>query len=119
MTRLRLLVVAVFVGLMVGVLATSVGPTPPATAANGIEAFELATPGPLGPISVIGDSVLVGAAIEPSLPANLAAAGWGPIRFRAGLGYTAGNFQPAGSQFSVVNWIRTWRAQGGIPSTWW
>ncbi len=107
---------------MVAALATGVAavssplsPAAPAGAARGEEAFDLRTPGPLGPITVIGDSVLVGAAIEPSLPANLAAQGWGPIRFRAGLGYTAGNFQPAGSTFSVANWIRWWRAEGWDP----
>lgn len=82
---------------------------------RGEAAFEVRAPGPLGPISVIGDSVLVGAAIEPSLATNLAEHGWGPIRFRAGLGYTAGNFQPANSTFSVVNWIRWWRAEGWDP----
>ncbi len=83
-----------------------------AEAAGGEESIQISAPGPLGAISVIGDSVLVGAAIEPSLPTNLAAAGWGPIRFRAGLGYSAGNFQPGGSRFSVTNWIKWWRAEG-------
>ena len=86
--------------------------TPAANAAGGEAAFQIDTPGPLGAISVIGDSVLVGAAIEPSLPTQLAAQGWGPIRFRAGLGYTAGNFQPGGSRFSVANWLTWWRAEG-------
>ena len=99
----------VLVGLVV---VAPVGPASTADAAGGEEAFQIDAAGPLGPISVIGDSVLVGAAIEPSLPANLAAAGWGPVRFRAGLGYTAGNFQPGGSRFSVVNWINWWRAEG-------
>lgn len=72
----------------------------------------ITSPGPLGPITVLGDSVLVGAAIEPSLPTLLAAEGWGPIRFRAGLGYTAGNYQPSGSRFSVANWVTWWRAAG-------
>ena len=46
------------------------------------------------------------------MPTGLAELGWGPIRFRAGLGYTAGNFQPSGSTFSVANWIDWWRAEG-------
>lgn len=82
------------------------------SAASGEAVIRIDTPGPLGAISVIGDSVLVGAAIEPSLPTGLAELGWGPIRFRAGLGYTAGNFQPSGSTFSVANWIDWWRAEG-------
>jgi len=88
------------------------GPTGPVEAAGGEELRQIDSAGPLGAISVIGDSVLVGAAIDPSLPTNLAALGWGPIRFRAGLGYTAGNFQPGGSRFSVANWIDWWRAEG-------
>ncbi len=72
----------------------------------------LPTSGPLGAISVVGDSVLMGAAIQPSLPTVLAANGWGPIRFLAGCGFTAGNYLPAGSRFSVANWIAGWRAAG-------
>lgn len=98
--------------LIVATVAAPLGPVAPAVALGGEEAFEISTPGPLGAISVIGDSVLVGAALEPSLPSNLAAAGWGPVRFRAGLGYTAGNFQPGGSRFSVANWVNWWRAEG-------
>ena len=41
----------------------------------------VATPGPLGPVTVIGDSVLVGASYEPSLPTLLAERGWGPITY--------------------------------------
>lgn len=74
--------------------------------------IDITTPGPLGPMTIIGDSVLVGAAYEPSLPTVLAQQGWGPIRFRAGLGYSAGRQQPKGSSFSAANWIATWRATG-------
>jgi hypothetical protein len=87
-------------------------PAPAAHAVPGIVEIVRPAAGPLGPITVIGDSVLVGASIEPSLPTHLAARGWGPIRFRAGLGYTAGNFQPAGSDFAAANWIQRWRSQG-------
>lgn len=72
----------------------------------------VAAPGPLGPISVLGDSVLMGAAIAPSLPTLLAAAGWGPVKLQAGCGMTAGNYQPAGSRFSAANWIHWWRDAG-------
>lgn len=74
--------------------------------------IDLTTPGPLGAITVIGDSVLVGASYDPSLPTLLAERGWGPVRFRADLGYSAGNFQSATSQFSAANWIRWWRDGG-------
>ncbi|CAM9445846.1 unnamed protein product, partial [Phaeothamnion confervicola] len=47
--------------------------------------------GPRGAISVIGDSVLVGSgkfsSTVQSLPELLAADGWGPISFEAGVGY--------------------------------
>ncbi len=115
------MVVAVWAGSVVvgvvgvvgaGLIGAAVLGSGSVDAAGGEESFQISAAGPLGAISVIGDSVLVGAAIEPSLPTNLAAAGWGPIRFRAGLGYSAGNFQPSGSRFSVANWIGWWRAEG-------
>ena len=75
----------------------------------------LTTPGPLGPVTLIGDSVLVGASYEPSLPTLLAERGWGPITYRAGAGFTAGNFQPAASEASAANWITWWRQAGWDP----
>ena len=56
------------------------GATAAADAASSAAAF-VATPGPLGPVTVIGDSVLVGASYEPSLPTLLAERGWGPITY--------------------------------------
>ncbi len=70
------------------------------------------TAGPLGPVTVIGDSVLVGASYEPSLPTLLSQRGWGPITYRAGAGFSAGNFQPADSEASAANWITWWRQAG-------
>lgn len=71
-------------------------------------------PGPLGAVTILGDSVLSGSGYAPStLPSMLADRGWGPIRFRAGLGYTAGNLLPASRQtFSTAYWIRLWRSEG-------
>jgi hypothetical protein len=73
------------------------------------------TPGPLGPVTVIGDSVLVGAGFySPTLPDRLQEQGWGPIRFRAGEGYSTGAFGvPA--EFEATTYIRQWRAQGWDP----
>ena len=85
--------------------------SPSATAASDSQ-IDITAAGPLGAVTVIGDSVLVGASYEPSLPTLLAQQGWGPVRFRAGLGYTAGRQQPRNSNFSAANWIRTWRAGG-------
>ncbi len=92
-------------------LCLPLAPTP-VTASSSEPQIDITAPGPLGPITVLGDSVLVGAAIEPSLPRLLAEQGWGPVRFRAGLGYSAGNYLPAGSRFSVANWITWWRTAG-------
>ena len=71
--------------------------------------IDIAAPGPLGAVSVIGDSVLLGSALwGPTLPERLAERGWGPIKFRAGEGYrTHGTGEPASTY-----WIRLWRSQG-------
>lgn len=67
---------------------------------------------PLGAITVIGDSVLLGAlSYSPTLVDTLAADGWGPIRARGGMGYSTGYFQtPEWSRSS--DWIEKWRAEG-------
>ncbi len=103
------------VGVAVLVSASGLVVLAPATPVAAISSevqIDIPTAGPLGAITVIGDSVLVGAAIEPTLAELLNRSGWGPVRYRAGLGYTAGNFQPAGSTFSVANYIKWWRAAG-------
>ena len=70
------------------------------------------TPRELGPISVIGDSVMLGSlTYSPNLVTRLAEAGFGPIRARAGLGYGTGAFAtPEWSRSSL--WIEKWRAEG-------
>lgn len=97
---------------MIAAATATLAPASPVAAIPSEGQIDIAAAGPLGPITVIGDSVLVGASIEPSLPTLLAQQGWGPVRFRAGLGYTAGNFQPSGSRFSAANWISWWRQAG-------
>jgi hypothetical protein len=87
-------------------------PAEAAGSCSQVDQISIDAPGPLGPISLFGDSVMMGAAYDPSLPALLAATGWGPVRFVAGCGFTAGNYQPSGSQFSVANWVQWWRAAG-------
>jgi hypothetical protein len=75
----------------------------------------VATPGPLGPITVIGDSVLLGSLLtSPTLADTLAGRGWGPVRMRAGEGYSTGIFNVQ-SSFRVSNWIQTWREAGWDP----
>jgi len=74
--------------------------------------------GPLGPITLLGDSVLVGSAegmSSPGLPTMLAAAGWGPVHLQAGVGYQVRN--DAKPDVSAVHWIARWRAAGWSPST--
>ena len=72
--------------------------------------IDLPNVGPLGPVSIIGDSVLLGSALySPTLPDQLVAQGWGPIRFQAGVGYKAG---PPLNSISAGWWIPTWRNEG-------
>lgn len=72
--------------------------------------ISLPSPGPLGPVTVFGDSVLLGSGLwAPTLPDQLQAMGWGPIVFRAGVGNRAG---PIGNESTAGWWIQHWRAQG-------
>lgn len=95
--------------VVVGVAAE---PAPEAEAFPGSAAIDLWTPGPLGAVSVVGDSVLSGAALtSPTLPDQLVANGWGPIRFQAIGGMSSGHFNvPFGAK--ATHWISHWRSQG-------
>jgi hypothetical protein len=71
--------------------------------------------GPLGPVTVIGDSVLMGAGLYgPTLPTRLVEQGWGPIRFQAGEGYSTGYWNVPAS-FRATTYLALWRAQGWDP----
>jgi hypothetical protein len=73
--------------------------------------------GPLGAVTVIGDSVLKGSVWSPwgtPLDAHLVSQGWGPVRVRAGVGDNTGNFGTAPTTRASY-WIETWRAQGWDP----
>ena len=89
-------------------IAVAAVPSGPAHAAP-IEIFDSRS-GPLGPVTVIGDSILMGAAFySPTLPSRLVEQGWGPVRLRAGEGYSTGQFSvqlPFRSSF----WITKWRS---------
>lgn len=66
--------------------------------------------GPLGAVTVVGDSVMLGSGLwSPTLPDQLQANGWGPVRFRAGVGDKAG---PTGATNTAGWWIETWRREG-------
>lgn len=70
----------------------------------------LSSAGPLGAVTVVGDSVLLGSGLwSPTLPDQLQAFGWGPVRFRAGVGDKAG---PTGGTNTAGWWIETWRREG-------
>ena len=72
--------------------------------------INLPAAGPLGAVTVVGDSVLLGSALwGPTLPDQLQASGWGPIRFRAAVGYRAG---PPTSSLTAGWWVNSWRASG-------
>ena len=85
-----------------------------------VQCNQIANPGPLGDISVIGDSVLLGssdALSSPSLPTLLAQAGWGPVNFLAGKGYTTGRNVGGTRPTAAAYWINRWRSEGVFPST--
>jgi hypothetical protein len=96
--------------LLVALGAGLVQPATPASAIVLARDISLPAPGPLGPVTVFGDSVLLGSALySPTLPDRLQEQGWGPILFRAGVGNRAG---PAGNATTAGYWIRAWRSQG-------
>lgn len=115
-------------GLTIGVVAVpsavvhgapALPPCPTGNRATDVSCNQHAEAGPLGGISVIGDSVLLGSAdglSTPGLPTMLAAAGWGPVHFLAGKGYTTGRNLGAGRPSTAAYWINHWRSQGWDPS---
>jgi len=97
---------------MVAGLAGPVAPTDRAAAATLAVDTLRPEPGPLGPITVVGDSVLLGSALyAPTLVDQLAASGWGPIRFRAAVGMFAGT-PGTGRTDTAAYWIERWRREG-------
>ena len=109
-TRLTALVVAL--GFVAGLL-----PSAPSSAEVLLVARDRTASGPLGPITVIGDSVLLGSVYQPWAPTlddQLLTSGWGPVKVRAGVGMSAGAFDiPAASKASY--WIQRWRSEGWDP----
>ena len=71
-------------------------------------------PGPLGGLSVLGDSVLLGSGYySPTFVDQLAGRGWGPVRFIAGVGHNTGYFGgKLATQTSYL--VEQWRAQGWL-----
>ena len=66
-----------------------------------------------GAVTVIGDSVLQGSVIfGPTIVTRLAENGWGPIRARAGVGYSTGYFTTNSVEAKSSYWIERWRQEG-------
>lgn len=108
---------SVLVGVLVVALAattlTAVSPEDGSAAVYAKETFN-PTAGPLGPITVIGDSVMLGSILySPTLSDQLVARGWGPVRARAGGGYTTGKWNTGEARASY--WINLWRQIGWDP----
>ena len=111
--RRLLRLASVFVATITIAVAVAVGPGDVVHAAP-IEITDQRS-GPLGPVTVIGDSILLGAALySPTLPSRLVEQGWGPVRMRAGEGYSTGQFGVE-MQFRSSFWINQWRAEGWDP----
>ncbi len=97
---------------LLAVAATTGGTTAQPAQAQTALAKEIFLPhqGRLGPITVLGDSVLLGSGlVSPTLPDQLAAAGWGPVRYRATVGMRAGS---AVDDNAAATWINRWRSVG-------
>ena len=106
----RPLLVALVAASLVGGVVTTLG-SAPAEAALANSSFD-PTPRTHGAVTIIGDSVLQGSFITgPTLTQRLAEQGWGPIRGRAGVGYSTGIFQTA-TEARATYWIDRWDRQG-------
>jgi hypothetical protein len=102
----------------IGALALTIAVTtvagPSATPADAALANQIgdSTTRAHGAVTVIGDSVLQGSVIfDPTIVARLAENGWGPIRARAGVGYSTGYFNTT-SEAKSSYWIERWRQEG-------
>lgn len=73
----------------------------------------IAAAGPLGPIAVFGDSVMLGSGInQPTIADRLAQQGWGPVRYVAGGGYNTGAHGGSNPSVAPAYWFSLWRSQG-------
>ncbi|MEL6890369.1 MAG: SGNH/GDSL hydrolase family protein [Actinomycetota bacterium] len=111
---------AAVLGIVVASIAAAIGwsgPNAPTADALAVRIIEIDTPGPLGPLTVFGDSVMYGSAINsPTLIDHLRAEGWGPIRFVAGAGFNTGTPHRAPDAARLTWWIDHWRSEGWEPS---
>ena len=99
------------VALLASALIAAVPADSPVEAALASEQRD-STPRVHGAVTVLGDSVLQGSFLYgPTIVDRLAEQGWGPIRGRAGVGYSTGAFSAA-TEAKVTYWLRLWRQQG-------
>jgi hypothetical protein len=81
--------------------------------------FDQGPPGTLGSVTFLGDSVGIGAGrFAPSLPDQLLAHGWGPVRFHAVDGGRTGYPPNWPDYFNAVPLIDEWQADGWDSDTW-
>ena len=112
---LAVAVAALAVGVIV---AGAVVDDAPRLDAQNFQELRSDRPGPLGPIGIFGDSVMLGSGItRPTIVDRLAALGWGPIRYVAAVGYNTGA-HGGNSTTHASYWIDRWRAEGFDPSNW-
>ncbi len=99
--------------------AGALPPCPSGFRPTDLQCNQYSDAGPLGGITVIGDSVLIGSSdglSSPGLPNMLATAGWGPVNFLATKGLTTGRNLGAGRSTTAAYWIDRWRSEGWDPS---
>lgn len=115
--RVRTLV-AVAAVVAVGAATSGDAPRVEADNAHFIE-YTTTTPGPLGSVTFIGDSVGIGAGrFAPRLSDHLEMLGWGPIRFHAVDGKRTGYPPGWPDYFNAVPLIDQWQAAGWDSDTW-
>lgn len=90
-----------------------------ATVSTHFVEFDQGPPGPLGSVTFLGDSVGIGAGRwAPTLPDQLVARGWGPVRFHAVDGGRTGYPPGWPDYFNAVPLIDDWQAEGWESDTW-
>ncbi|MCU1394927.1 MAG: hypothetical protein JWM34_3355 [Ilumatobacteraceae bacterium] len=108
-------------GLLVTALVAAgvVQTASPAHAAEPIfSQYVLDVGGPRGAVTAIGDSVMLGSALDtdgygPSVSQMLVQRGWGPVRMVAGVGLQAGLVVSASNQgANMTKWVLDRRAEG-------
>jgi hypothetical protein len=108
------LISTITAGLAIAGVAVVAPDSPSDAAPLALETY-YAGAGPLGPITVIGDSVLQGSVLySPTLSDRLVERGWGPVRVRAGVGYNTGVFG-GNTEAKATTWIERWRGAGWDP----